>query len=57
LNSRGDMDEAMSCGHVAASFTLEQIGLPVFKRKNESEVLWNGESAIGRLEEYKRRVR
>jgi sugar/nucleoside kinase (ribokinase family) len=57
LNSRGDMDEAMSCGHVAASFTLEQIGLPGFKRKNESEVLWNGESAIGRLEEYKRRAR
>ena len=57
LNSKGDMEEAMSHGHVAASFALEQIGLPDFKRGNESEALWNGESAMGRLEDYKRRVR
>jgi sugar/nucleoside kinase (ribokinase family) len=57
LNSRGNMEEAMSHGHVAASFALEQIGLPNFIRGDKSEALWNGESAMGRLEEYKRRVR
>jgi bifunctional ADP-heptose synthase (sugar kinase/adenylyltransferase) len=57
LSSRGNVEEAMCYGHVAASFALEQIGLPKFQRGNGGEVLWNGESAIQRLDEYKRRVR
>lgn len=57
LSSRGDVKEAMCCGHVASSFALEQIGLPTFQRGDEGVVAWNGESAIKRLEEYKRRVR
>ncbi|KAL2064560.1 hypothetical protein VTL71DRAFT_3697 [Oculimacula yallundae] len=47
--------EAASCGNVAASFALEQIGVP--KRDyNGVRESWNGVSVMDRLEEYKFRT-
>jgi sugar/nucleoside kinase (ribokinase family) len=57
LGSKGDMEEAMCCGHVAASFAIEQIGLPRCEKADGGEVTWNGKGAIQRLDEYKRRLR
>ncbi|KAF2662644.1 Ribokinase-like protein [Lophiostoma macrostomum CBS 122681] len=48
--------QAVSYGHVAASFALEQIGLPKEEIKDGVE-LWNGVSVLERLEEYKARLR
>lgn len=47
--------EAGFCGHVAASFALEQIGLPKVERKG-SKVVCNGVMIQDRLEEYKSKV-
>lgn len=51
-----DIHKAMWYGHVAASFALEQIGLPRHDSKN-GEALWNGVTVADRLEEYRKRVR
>jgi sugar/nucleoside kinase (ribokinase family) len=51
-----DWTQAISYGHVAASFTIEQIGLP--KHENNSGVeLWNGVNVWDRLKDYKARLR
>ncbi|KAF2017605.1 pfkB family kinase [Aaosphaeria arxii CBS 175.79] len=42
-------------GHVAASFAIEQVGLPVLSHDGERE-LWNGCSANERLSEYESRL-
>ncbi|KAF2115096.1 putative PfkB family kinase [Lophiotrema nucula] len=48
--------EATCHGHVAASFALEQIGLPKVEKKGDEE-LWNGASVMERLQKYKVRLR
>jgi bifunctional ADP-heptose synthase (sugar kinase/adenylyltransferase) len=52
----GDVIEAAYYGSVAASFALEQVGMP---RKNnegkDSEELWNGARVRERLDQYKDR--
>ncbi|KAM3414066.1 Uncharacterized protein BST61_g10726 [Cercospora zeina] len=50
----GSYVEAAKYGGVAASFVVEQVGLPDLEGEGIRE-LWNGESAKQRLEEYKRR--
>ncbi|KAF2735752.1 pfkB family kinase [Polyplosphaeria fusca] len=47
--------EAVWYGHVAASFALEQIGLPKLETKDHRDV-WNGDAAMDRLTEYKTRI-
>ncbi|KAL2849989.1 Ribokinase-like protein [Aspergillus pseudodeflectus] len=51
----GNHIEAGCYGAVAASFALEQVGVPVMMGKGDEET-WNGERVLGRLEEYRRRV-
>ncbi|KAF2450672.1 putative PfkB family kinase [Karstenula rhodostoma CBS 690.94] len=52
--SGGDAGEGMCYGSVAASFALEQIGLPRVERIGES-VYCSGVAVSARLEEYKKR--
>jgi sugar/nucleoside kinase (ribokinase family) len=51
----GDVREAVCYGHVAASFALEQIGLPKLET-NEGSVVCNGVAVGERLHEYKRQL-
>jgi sugar/nucleoside kinase (ribokinase family) len=51
----GDHIEAACYGTVAASFALEQVGVPVLVAGRDGET-WNGERVLGRLEGYRRRV-
>lgn len=52
VSSSGDVVSAAAKGNVAASFAVEQIGLPVL----HGSELWNGESAEGRLQRYTDRL-
>ncbi|EWC48626.1 hypothetical protein DRE_01848 [Drechslerella stenobrocha 248] len=59
LVETGDIMEAAAYGTVAASFAIEQMGVPELtaaggERPGE---LWNGEVVRGRLETYKARIR
>lgn len=48
--------QAAHYGHVAASFIVEQIGLPS-RSDSDSIELWNGQSVTERLEKYQKMVR
>ncbi|PVI08373.1 Ribokinase-like protein, partial [Periconia macrospinosa] len=50
-----DICEAIKFGHVAASFALEQIGLPTFSH-DEGQELCNGVVVSDRLQDYKNRL-
>ena len=50
-----DIHEASMYGNVAASFAIEQIGLPTLKTVGERE-FWNGDVPWERLNTYKKRV-
>lgn len=50
-------EEAALYGTVAASFAIEQVGVPALERPSSQGELWNGEQVEGRLERYKRRVK
>ncbi|KAI5850880.1 Ribokinase-like protein [Tricharina praecox] len=50
------MVEAAAMGTVAASFAIEQIGMPVLTRGVDGDELWNGVSVSRRLEEYRQRL-
>lgn len=52
----GSINEAVSYGHVAASFALEQIGLPKLTKEGDKE-RWNGVDVYDRLKEYKARLK
>jgi sugar/nucleoside kinase (ribokinase family) len=54
LRAQGDLVEATCYGSVAASFALEQVGMPQKSGEGDEE-LWNGASVLGRLREYKAR--
>ncbi|OAQ95758.1 hypothetical protein LLEC1_00382 [Akanthomyces lecanii] len=52
-----DVREAAIFGSVAASFALEQIGLPVFSpATSTSDETWNEVHVSARLEEYRRKL-
>ncbi|KAL8725530.1 MAG: hypothetical protein Q9181_006383 [Wetmoreana brouardii] len=56
-SSRADrFEEAALYGTVAASFAIEQVGVPILTRTKSGEELWNGVTVTNRFEEYKRRV-
>nr|XP_019012750.1 uncharacterized protein I206_02245 [Kwoniella pini CBS 10737]OCF51531.1 hypothetical protein I206_02245 [Kwoniella pini CBS 10737] len=48
LDSGKGLDEAVIWGSVAASFTIEQDGLPILTVKNDKE-LWNGQDPLERV--------
>jgi fructose-1-phosphate kinase PfkB-like protein len=53
----GDHIEAGCYGAVAASFALEQVGMPVLEIEGDGDgETWSGERVLGRAEEYRRRV-
>lgn len=54
LQRRGNILEAACYGSVAASFALEQVGMPG-KSNGGDEELWNGDSVIRRLHQYRAR--
>jgi len=49
-------EEASTWGSVAASFAIEQVGMPQLGRSTERGELWNGESATDRLDALKLRL-
>jgi sugar/nucleoside kinase (ribokinase family) len=51
-----DIVEASVYGNVAASFALEQIGLPYCQMSDDEET-WNGVRVMERLSEYKARLK
>lgn len=50
------MEEAASWGSVAASFAIEQVGVPVLGEDGEGEETWNGMKVGERLAEYYERI-
>lgn len=52
----GDVFEASVYGYVAASFAVEQIGLPAWELSGGEET-WNGVRVIRRLDEYREKLR
>jgi len=48
--------EASVCGHVAASFAVEQIGLPAWELSGGEET-WNGVRVMRRLDGYREKLR
>ena len=47
--------DAAIYGSVAASFAIEQVGVPVLSSGSSGKEEWNGESAANRVEELRRR--
>lgn len=57
LQETGDLREASICGTVAASYALEQFGLPRFSPvSSDSEEKWNGSSVSARIDEFRKRL-
>ena len=52
----GDITEASMYGNVAASFAIEQIGLPSCGVVSDGEEIWNGNRVMERLSEYRERL-
>lgn len=50
------MEEAASWGSVAASFAIEQVGVPQLGRDAEGEETWNGVRVKDRLTEFYERI-
>lgn len=55
VRNSGNFVLAAAMGTVAASFAIEQIGIPVLSKRRGRE-LWNGVEVQDRLEEYRKRV-
>lgn len=57
VRNEGDFIEAARWGSVAASFCIEQVGVPTLRTlistKTCTDELWNDESVFDRLEEYR----
>lgn len=56
VRSDGDVLEAARWGSIAASFCIEQVGVPNLTRTDDGQELWNGVGVSERLEEFKRRA-
>ena len=60
VRNDGDLVEAARWGSVAASFCIEQVGVPrlttVVSTSTCTDELWNEESVLDRLEEYRGRT-
>jgi hypothetical protein len=48
--------EAAAWGSVAASFCIEQVGVPTLSTDAEGREKWNGESVSARLQEFMGRI-
>ena len=60
VRNGGDVVEAARWGSVAASFCIEQVGVPtlqtVISTSTCTDELWNDDSVLDRLEEYQKRI-
>jgi sugar/nucleoside kinase (ribokinase family) len=57
LRETGDLREASIRGTVAASYALEQFGLPRFSPvSSDSDENWNGSSVSARVDEFRKRL-
>ncbi|GAA6060006.1 hypothetical protein JCM10212_001164 [Sporobolomyces blumeae] len=52
-----DLEKAVQCASVSASFIIEQFGLPLVSTDAAGVELWNGSSPSARLEQLRGRVR
>lgn len=50
------LEEAAAWGSVAASFAIEQIGMPILGHDDENRETWNGVCVDERFEEFKTRL-
>ncbi|KAA6407086.1 MAG: hypothetical protein FRX48_09152 [Lasallia pustulata] len=50
------VETAALYGSVAASFAIEQVGMPELSSSEDRTELWNGESAFARLYEFEQRI-
>ncbi|TGJ84505.1 hypothetical protein E0Z10_g4274 [Xylaria hypoxylon] len=50
------LEEAAAWGSVAASFAIEQVGVPTLGQDDEGRETWNGVSVDERFEEFKTRL-
>lgn len=51
------VETAAVYGSVAASFAIEQVGMPKLGSSDDGTELWNGASAFARLYEFEQRIR
>lgn len=56
LSRAEKFEEAAVYGAVAASFAIEQAGVPTLERLAFQEEIWNGDKVGDRLEKYKERI-
>lgn len=57
LQTTGNLREAVILGTVAASFALEQIGLPHYMAASSTSTeSWNGSRVVSRIDEFKERL-
>lgn len=50
------VEEAATWGSIAASFAIEQVGVPILAENDESEETWNGVRVDDRLQEFHDRI-
>jgi sugar/nucleoside kinase (ribokinase family) len=50
------VEEAAAWGNVAASFAIEQIGVPLLRQDEQGNETWNNVSVSDRLGEYRDRL-
>lgn len=53
----GGLFPSLIDGTVAASFAIEQVGMPILSKDSDGQELWNGEKVIDRIYRYLRRNR
>ncbi|KAJ2968195.1 hypothetical protein NUW58_g10272 [Xylaria curta] len=51
-----NLEEAAAWASVAASFAIEQVGMPVLEHDEEGREIWNGVRVDERFEEFKTRL-
>ena len=56
LGSPDDLVFAACAGNVAASFVVEQVGVPTLSFTEDGTELWNGEDASTRFQDYRARL-
>ncbi len=56
LLSSDDATFAACAGNVAASFVVEQVGVPTLSSSEDGRELWNGEDVSARFQAYRARV-
>ena len=57
LQGTGSVVNAAGYGNVAASFALEQIGLPKLNKRRFTKETWNGDQVALRLHDYLSRIK